>query len=305
MVTTRNYRVADLRPYIDWSYFLHAWQMPVRFASLGNLHQCRACREGWLASQPEGERDAAQEAMHLVDDALKMLDVLDSQAVVKGRVGLYDANSDCDDIVLTDDAGKSARIPCLRQQVVEEGKPCLCLADFIRPKEHGIVDKIGVFATTVVYDVDGACADDAYDRMLAQTLCDRLAEAAACVLHMEVRRSIWGYAEGEDLTLEQLLHEDSQGIRPAVGYPSLPDQSINFILSGLLDLQQLGVTLTENGAMRPHATVTGLMISHPKARYFAVGRIDDEQLRDYAARRGLDVERMSQFLAANLDRASV
>ena len=134
---------------------------------------------------------------------------------------------------------------------------------------------------------------------MTQTLCDRLAEAAACRLHEEVRRKLWGYAPEEELTIHDLLHEHHQGIRPATGYPSLPDQSINFILSPLIGMDRIGITLTENGAMQPSASVSGLMIAHPAARYFAVGPIDETQLHDYAMRRGLDEDRVRQFLTAN------
>ena len=142
--------------------------------------------------------------------------------------------------------------------------------------------------------------DDDFQRMLAQTLADRLAEATAEVLHLQVRRSLWGYAPDEQLSIEQLLREDFQGIRPAVGYPSMPDTSINFIIDRLIDIKRIGIRLTESGAMKPHASVSGLMFAHPKARYFDIGKIDEEQLRDYAQRRHTPVELMRRFLAVRL-----
>lgn len=279
---------------------MHAWQMPARFASAAHVHRCEACCAEWLASFEPAQRLQAAEALRLTDDALLMLDRLDREASAVCRVGLFDANSDGDDIVVSTASGRVC-IPCLRRQQVAEGETSLCLADFVRPLESGRPDRIGVFATTVGFDPVGKFSDDPYKTLLAQTLCDRLAEAAACVLHREVRRSIWGYAPDEDLTVEQLLHERNQGIRPAVGYPSLPDQSINFILSDLIDMEGMGITLTENGAMSPHATVTGLMIAYPHASYFAVGQIDEEQLEDYARRRGLPVDVMRRFLSSNLN----
>lgn len=299
MTTTRRYSTAQLWPYIDWTYFLHAWQMPPKYASAAALHQCPACREAWLAAADN--RSEAQEALKLTDDALSLLGKLEAQAEVRGRVGLYDANSKGDDILVTDDEGRVTTIPCLRQQVVAQGQPNRCMADYVRPLETGVPDRIGVFATTVNFDPAAAFGGDAYSTMLAQTLCDRLAEAAACLLHLEVRREIWGYAPDEDLSVDDLLHEHYRGIRPAVGYPSLPDQSLNFVLNGLIRMDELGIVLTENGAMRPHATVTGLMIAYAEASYFAVGPIDNEQLEDYAARRGLPLDRARQFLAANLN----
>ena len=128
----------------------------------------------------------------------------------------------------------------------------------------------------------------------------KLAEATAERMHEEVRRKYWGYAPEEQLSVEELLTEKFTGIRPAVGYPSLPDQSINFLLSDWLGFERIGIRLTENGAMKPHASVSGLMLAHPAARYFTVGKIGNDQLEDYARRRGLPVETMRKFLAANL-----
>ena len=119
-------------------------------------------------------------------------------------------------------------------------------------------------------------------------------------MHEYVRKTAWGYAPDECLSIPDLLAEKFQGIRPAVGYPSLPDQSVNFLLDSLLDMKQIGITLTENGAMRPHASVCGLMLSHPASHYFSIGQIGEDQLNDYARRRGLPVETARKFLAANL-----
>jgi cobalamin-dependent methionine synthase I len=136
--------------------------------------------------------------------------------------------------------------------------------------------------------------------MMAQLLADRLAEAAAEKLHESVRRDYWGYAPEEQLSVEALHQERFQGLRPAVGYPSLPDASINFLLDRVLGFPQIGIRLTESGAMRPHASVSGLMLAHPEARYFSVGKIGPDQLADYARRRGIPVEVARRFLAANL-----
>ena len=145
----------------------------------------------------------------------------------------------------------------------------------------------------------GAYADD-FKHLLAQTLSDRLAEASTEKMHQEVRTTYWGYAKDEQWSIEDLLVEKFTGIRPAVGYPSLPDQSVNFVLSEWLGFPEIGIQLTENGAMVPHASVSGLILSHPSARYFAIGKIGEDQLEDYARRRGLPVETMRKFLAANL-----
>jgi hypothetical protein len=179
-----------------------------------------------------------------------------------------------------------------------EGEYNLCLSDFVSP--HG--DRIGLFAASVESGFGKEYADDDYKRLIAQTLADRLAEATATLLHKQVRTNeeLWGYSPHEQLTTEELLAERNRGIRPAVGYPSLPDQSIIFTIDKLLGLKEAGIALTPNGAMTPHASVCGLMIHHPAARYFAVGKIDDVQLHDYARRRGVEPEAIIKFLAKNI-----
>lgn len=192
------------------------------------------------------------------------------------------------------------RLPMLRQQMPDKDGYCRCLSDFIRPMGQGVQDKIGIFATSVPAEMQTLYYDDPYKQMLVQTLSDRLAEAAAEVLHLQVRKQYWAYAPEENLTVEQLHLEHFQGIRPAVGYPCLPDISLNFLLDEYVPFSQVGVELTENGMMYPHASVSGLMISHPQSQYFAVGRITEEQLSDYAARRGKPTDLMRKFLISNL-----
>lgn len=131
---------------------------------------------------------------------------------------------------------------------------------------------------------------------MAQLLADRLAEAAAERMHEQVRKEYWGYAKDEQLTIPEMLIEKFQGIRPAVGYPSMPDTSMNFLLARIIDMKSIGIRLTESGMMQPHASVSGLMFAHPKARYFDLGKIGEDQLRDYAHRRGLPVEMMRKYL---------
>ena len=164
----------------------------------------------------------------------------------------------------------------------------------------GIPDTIGAFASSIDADMEGLYEQDPYKHLLVQTLSDRLAEAATEKMHEYVRKEAWGYAKDENLGIADLLVEKYQGIRPAVGYPSLPDQSVNFLLDELLDMKQIGISLTENGAMYPHASVCGLMFSHPASEYFSVGKIGEDQLEDYARRRGKSIEEMCKFLAANL-----
>ena len=270
--------------------------MPTNYASLKHLHRCPSCRELWVTQFSEDEREKAREGIRLFDEATDMLNTLADHYATFGRLALLDANSNEDDIIIYTDNG-DVRIPLLRQQ---RGNPCLCLADFIRPQTMGVKDRLGIFATTIDGKMETLYADDPYRHMLVQTLCDRLAEATAERLHEEVRKQLWGYAPDENLTPEDMFQCSYTGIRPAVGYPSLPDQSINFMLNELIDFESIGIHLTENGAMQPHGSVSGLMLAHPKASYFAVGNIGEDQFQDYVRRRGLGEQRMRQFLRANL-----
>ena len=260
-----TYSISELVPYINWVYYFFAWQV-----------------------KDEAEKQRMQR------EALAKLQELDGKYKVYAVFELFDANSDGEDIVLAN--GK--RIPCLRQQ--QGNPPYLCLADFIMPLSRGESGKIGLFATTVDMGLETDFDNDVYLKMMVQLLADRLAEAAAERLHEQVRKEFWGYAKDENLSIADMLIERFQGIRPAVGYPSLPDTSLNFVLDDILDMKQIGIRLTESGAMKPHASVSGLMLAHPKARYFSIGKIGEDQLCDYARRRGLPVEVCRKFLAANL-----
>ena len=269
-----TYAIHDVTPYINWIYFFHAWGFQPK----------------------EDDRAKAAEAMQLLKEANRMLNQLDETYHVHTIFRLCKANADGDNLLLD-----GTRFPLLRQQIPHpDGSPFLCLSDFVRPLASGTPDTVGIFAASCDGEVELLYEDDPYKRMLVQTLADRLAEAATEKMHEYVRKVAWGYAKDENLSIPELLKEKFQGIRPAVGYPSLPDQSGNFLLNELLHMQQIGITLTENGAMRPHATVCGLMLAHPAARYFAVGKIGNDQLEDYARRRGMPINEVRKFLAANL-----
>lgn len=291
-----TYTLAETAPYINWIYFFHAWGFQPRFATIADLHGCDSCRALWLARFPEADRAKAAEAMQLFKEAQRMLAQLEGKLRVQVLFRLCRANAEGDNLLLD-----GVTFPLLRQQTPHaDGSPYLCLSDFVRPLSSGIEDTVGVFAATVGGEAETLGDDDPYRQLLVQTLADRLAEAATERMHLYVRRTAWGYAPDEDLPIADLLQEKFQGIRPAVGYPSLPDQSVNYLIDRLLDLSRIGIRLTENGAMHPHASVSGLMLAHPAARYFAVGRIGHDQLEDYARRRGLPLEEMKKFLAANL-----
>ena len=269
---TLTYSIADVAPYINWLYFDHAWGM---------------------SGKPDAERQKLRgEAEERVK---RYADRYHTHAVF----ALFDCRSEGEDIVLLSEGTDGltdgvTRIPLLRQQ--QEGSDFLCLADFISPDG----DKVGLFATTVDASMVTDFESDPYEKMMMQLVADRLAEATAERLHEQVRKELWGYAADEQLSMEEMLVEHFQGIRPAVGYPSLPDVSLNFLLDQLLGFSQIGIRLTESGAMRPHASVSGLMLAHPKSRYFSIGKIGDDQLHDYAQRRGVPVELMRKFIAANL-----
>lgn len=292
-----DYTPKDLEELISWSYFFHAWGFPARFTPRIHYLECKGCQAGWIQSFPLEERSRASEALKLLEDAQAMLGEMAKDGLKARTVfRLCEAASIGDDLVLDGTA-----LPLLRQQTVQGDAPLLSLSDFVRPQKEGKAnDLVGVFSCSFDDRSSLENLTDDYQKILLETLSDRLAEAAAEKLHLEVRRKLWGYAKDEDLTREDILLERFQGIRPAVGYPSLPDQSVNFILDGLLDFSSIGVRLTETGAMDPHSSVSGLMIAHPKSRYFSVGRILEDQLESYARRRGMSVEDMRRFLAANI-----
>lgn len=257
-----TYEISDIVPYINWVYFYYAW----------GVH-----------SRPDTEKDKLRE------EALEALQQVEGRYRTYALFELFDAYSDGDDVIIP-----SFRLPLLRQQ--QPGSDFLCLSDFICPDG----DRMGLFATTVDHGLETDFDKDPYQKMLMQLLADRLAEATAERMHEEVRKTYWGYAADEHLSIAEMQVEKFQGIRPAVGYPSLPDTSLNFVIDDILDMKQIGIRLTESGAMKPHASVSGLMMAHPKARYFSLGKIGEDQLIDYAHRRGLPVEVLRKFLAANL-----
>lgn len=224
-------------------------------------------------------RPQSVEADDLKREALDLLEELRGKVSINYMICPFDVHPDGDDIVI----GDTLHIPFLRQQRPGDDGCCLCMSDYI--KEEG--DRLYVFATTVK-DMGGTTStesdDDPYRSLLLQTLSDRLAEAAAEHLQADVEK------------LEGL--NPLSIIRPAVGYPSIPDMSINFMIDRLCGFGNIGVSLTESGMMRPHSSVSGFMILNPQARYFSVGEISEEQLTDYAARRGFPVEKMKVFIYA-------
>lgn len=310
MLTT--YRITDLVDYINWVYFFHAWGFAPQFAGIARIHACQACRDSWVSSFEPAQRQKAREAAALYADAQRWLSRLTAHTTIYALVELFEAGSTPDDdIVLTLHDGTQTHLPMLRQQRPGADGYCRCLADYLKPlgADGKPADRIGLFATSVSATPPPAsatrtlstephtiAADDQYGQLLTQTLSDRLAEAAAERIHQYVRTTLWGYAPDEQLTMDQLQMEQFQGIRPAVGYPCLPDLSVNFLLDPILGLDRIGIRLTEHAMMQPHASVSGLMMAYHGATYFSVGNISDEQLSDYARRRGMPPEALMPYL---------
>ena len=285
-------RLEDLLPYIDWTFFFSAWELKGRFpAILDHPKYGAAARE-------------------LYDHGRALLDRIVRERLLtpKGIYGFWPAESVGDDLVVR--AGDANAAPVvtfnlLRQQEAQpDGKPNQSLADFVAPRGSGLTDYIGAFAVTAGHGADALAGGferdlDDYQAILTKALADRLAEAFAEYLHARARADC-GYGAREQLSPEELIAEGYRGIRPAFGYPACPDHSEKRKLFDLLGAGRVGLTLTENGAMLPAASVSGLYLAHPAARYFTVGRIGRDQVEDYARRQGAAVEDVERWLAQNL-----
>ncbi|HVL68044.1 MAG TPA: methionine synthase [Vicinamibacterales bacterium] len=283
--------LAEIAKFIDWQFFFTAWELKGRFpAILDDPKVGKAARELFDNAQALLKR--------IVDEKL---------LTAKGVYAFWPANSVGDDIVVYKNDSRReelARLPMLRQQeVIADEKPNRSLADFIAPQESGVPDYIGMFAVTAGLGADDLAtqferAGDDYNAIMVKALADRLAEAFAEYLHAQARKD-WGY-EKETPSLEELNAEKFRGIRPAYGYPACPDHSEKFKLFDLLDARKVGIDLTEHAAMTPPASVSGLYFSHPEAKYFNVGRINRDQLEDYARRKGEPVEVTERWLQSSL-----
>ncbi|MGB8326031.1 MAG: methionine synthase, partial [Steroidobacteraceae bacterium] len=284
----------ELLGYFDWMPFFNAWEFAGRFPDI-------------LTDAVVGEA-----ASNLYADARRMLKQLIAERWLEARavVGLFPANSVGDDVeVYADESGANmlARLCFLRQQKGKSpGQPHECLADYVAPRASGVADYLGAFAVTTGHGIEAHLArferaHDDYSSILLKALADRFAEAAAEYLHERVRRELWGYAPDESLTCHQLIHERYRGIRPAPGYPACPDHTEKQQLWKLLDVERrAGIRLTESYAMYPTAAVSGWYLSHPDARYFVLGKIDRDQVADYARRKGLALAEAERWLAPNL-----
>ena len=283
-----------LKSFIDWTPFFITWQLAGKYPAI-------------LDDDTVGEQ-----ARRLFRDAEEMLDRIIAEKWLDVRVccGIFPANSTGDDIeIYPDDERKAVRavLRMLRQQTQKrQGQPNRCLADYIAPKESGLPDHIGAFAVTAGHGIEAPLArfeadHDDYSAIMLKALADRLAEAAAEWLHKKVRREFWGYAPDEDLGNDALIREAYRGIRPAPGYPANPDHTEKPLLFELVNAEELtGISLTENFAMSPAASVCGLYFAHPESSYFSVGKILEDQVADYAKRKGMSTREMEKWLGSNL-----
>jgi 5-methyltetrahydrofolate--homocysteine methyltransferase len=288
--TLRDFPLQDIARYIDWTFFFIAWELKGRFPEILE-HPVRGA-----------------EARELYENARALL-----QRIVQARLlrahasyGLWPAASDGDDIILYDAQARQRellRFNMLRQQATQSGDNFRCLADFVAPRQSGFSDTVGAFAVTVSgadeLAQEFSAQHDDYQAIMVKALADRLAEAFAELLHERVRREL-GYGRTEQLSVAELIAEKYRGIRPAFGYPACPDHSEKRKLAELLEFDKLSVTLTDSCMMSPAASVSGLYLSHPQAHYFAVGRLGQDQIEAYAARKSMSVAEVEKWLGPYL-----
>jgi 5-methyltetrahydrofolate--homocysteine methyltransferase len=279
----------ELIPYIDWTFFFTAWELKGRYPTIFEHPQYGAA------------------AKDLYGHARTLLDQMSRDKLIeaKGVYGFWPANSDGDDIVLFKDDGRReelARFHMLRQQEeIADGRPNRSLADFVAPISSGAPDYIGAFAVTAGIGVDALAKKyeaegNDYDAIMVKALADRLAEAFAEYLHAQARKD-WAYGADEKLTNDDLVDEKYRGIRPAFGYPACPDHTEKFELFRLLDAPAVGIELTESCAMWPAASVSGIYLSHPEAKYFNIGRVGRDQAEAYAKRKGWTQAEIEKWLS--------
>jgi 5-methyltetrahydrofolate--homocysteine methyltransferase len=289
-----NFPLATLRDFIDWSPFFHTW-------GLKGIYP-RIFEHPDYGAQAKQVFTEAQALLHKI--------IAEKLITARGVYGLFPANAVGDDVELYTDNTRTKvhqRFHFLRQQANREGsEPCRSLVDFIAPKETGLQDHIGAFAVTSGICLKELCdgfraKSDDYNAIMAEAIADRLAEAFAECLHKKVREE-WGYGRQEGLSNADLIEEKYRGIRPAAGYPACPDHTEKGPLWNLLDVQKnTGMLITESFAMWPGSSVSGLYFAHPESRYFSLGKIDRDQVEDYAERKGMSVKEVERWLGPNLN----
>jgi len=290
-----DYQLEEITDHIDWTPFFITWELKGKYPN--------------IFENPK----SGSEAKKLYEDAQRLLEKIIAEKLLSanGVVGFFPANSVGDDIeVYSDEKRSTVRtvLHSIRQQMQKStDRENLALADFIAPKSSGIGDYVGAFAVTAGIGLDELVRKfekdhDDYSSIMAKALADRLAEAFAELMHERTRKEFWGYAKNEHLTNDQLIAEQHQGIRPAAGYPACPDHTEKRIIFDLLRVtENTQITLTENMAMLPAASVSGLYFWHPESKYFGVGRIGKDQVMDYARRKGMEISAMERWLSPNLD----
>jgi 5-methyltetrahydrofolate--homocysteine methyltransferase len=288
-----NYPLKNLLKYIDWTFFFHAWDLSGRYPGILN------------------DPVKGTEAKKLFEDAQQMLDRMIQKNMLQANAafGFFPTNADGDDIIIYNENGnqEKTRLPMLRNQRLQPEKEAnLCLSDFIIPADYKKKDYIGLFALTAGLGAEKWVnefkeAGNDYDAIMLKILADRLAEAFAELLHEKVRREYWGYAINEKLSHDDILHERYHGIRPAIGYPSLPDHALKKPVFDLLKVNEIGIELTENFMMQPQASVCGFFLAHPESKYFNIQKTGKDQVADYALRSGISIEEAEKRLAQNLN----
>jgi len=285
--------LAEIAKYIDWTLFFSTWELKGSFPAILK-HPTYGVAATDLYAQ-------AQELLARIIESRLLR--------ARGSYGFWPANSEGDDIIVYADDARTAellRFNMLRQQeAMPSGQPNRSLADFIAPRSSGVADYVGAFAVTAGLGADELVTryqkqNDDYRAIMVKALADRLAEAFAEYLHARVRRE-WGYEVSEAVTTDDLIAEKFRGIRPAFGYPACPDHTEKIKLFDLLAAERAGIKLTESCAMTPAASVSGLYLSHPQARYFMLGRIGRDQLEDYATRKSQAVDDTARWIAEHVD----
>ncbi len=300
-----SYSISQLLDFINWGQLFNVWKLSGKFASIAYLHGCDHCKASWLASFEESERKEASEAMQLHKDCTRLIKEISEQSnpTISATVAFYKANSEDNSIVIKGE--KEVSIPTLRQQKKKENNEegYLALADFILPATTDVDDYIATFAVSVGREIQSRIEElrrsgDEYKSVMLQSIADRLAEAATAYTHYIVRTDLWGYST-EEMNPAKIIKGNCVGIRPAIGYPSLPDQSLIFEIKNLINFDKLGIEVTENGAMYPNSSVCGIMIANPNAKYFTV-TIDETQQKEYCIKRGFVEGEAEKWIVKNI-----
>ncbi|WP_291862147.1 methionine synthase, partial [Marinilabilia sp.] len=310
--TFPDYPVKEIIPFIDWTFFFHAWRLTGSYRGIENVTD-KASERIWLENfKSDMAREKAGEALKLWNDAQQMLQTIQDKKMLRanGIIGIYPANSVGDDVEVYAGEERSTvetTFHFLREQQKKQGKEVYySLADFVAPKESGIDDYIGGFAVSAGEGIEKWIAEfeknhDDYNAILLKSLADRLAEAFAELMHFRVRKEFWGYNPEEEFNYEDLVRERYRGIRPALGYPACPDHSEKRLLFDLMSVEQnAGITLTEHFSMYPNASVSGLYLAHPDAIYFGVGKVKSDQVADVARRKKMTAEELEKWIPTNL-----